>query len=436
MTHYAYRVCVAAASSACYAMWMASGVLPRRGYVGLTLGSAPARGGGLLVRAVAPASSAEHAGVRPGDLLTHLDRNPAVDLVEVRTLLRGLRPSDPLLLEVVRNGETVSLTTTVAAFPVERYEVARTELGQVDAGSHWLRAISVVPDAGGPHPVVYFLPGAHWTSEEYPLSPEHPVPALLSALASAGFASVRVERSGLGDSQGPSCTRVGFTDELEGFRAGLRFITEQSWADRTRVFVFAHSLGAMIAPLLAQSGCLAGVACYAASAIPISEALVGAIVRYAELTRTTEPSLADHVPLIAELIRLVVCGARTPEEVFAERPDLAKIAPSHFSGDQAYHRIARFYHELEGVDLESAWKALHVPALFLHGSRDWISTAEDSHRLARLVGPSARAETLPGVDHQMSDSPEGAPPRLAPSLAGALVDWFVGNARAVNVHGS
>src|SRR5690349_10926361 len=106
-------------------MRMAIGVLHRRGYVGLTLGSAPARGGGLVVRAVAPGSSADHAGVAAGDVLTHLDRNPTVDLVEVRTLLRGLRPGDPLLLDVVRHGEARSLTTTVAAFPVEQHEGAR-----------------------------------------------------------------------------------------------------------------------------------------------------------------------------------------------------------------------------------------------------------------------------------------------------------------------
>src|SRR5204862_1262354 len=104
----------------------------------------------------------------------------------------------------------------------------------------------------------YFLPGAHWASEEYPLQPDHPVPALLSALAGAGVASVRVERSGIGDSQGPSCTRVDFETELLGYRAGLRLIQSCGWADGRRIFAFGHSLGAMVPPLLAEAGARAG----------------------------------------------------------------------------------------------------------------------------------------------------------------------------------
>jgi pimeloyl-ACP methyl ester carboxylesterase len=363
------------------------------------------------------------AGVRPGDVLTHLDENPAVDVFEVRHLLRALRPGDPLLLDVLRDGEPVRFSTNVAAFPVEHHEGARVELGAVDTGSHLLRSIAVIPDSAGPHPCVYMLPGAHWASEEYPLKPEHPVPALAGALARAGFATVRVERSGLGDSQGPPCTRVDFETELRGFRAGLSSILEASWIDGDDVFAFGHSLGAMVAPLIASTKELAGIACYAASAIPISEALVGAIRRHAIAMSHTDPAWPVRAEGIAELIRLVVCGERESQAVLAERPDLVSVAPAHFTGDQAYGRVARFYHQLERADVAAAWRGLEVPALFVHGERDIICTAEDSRALAGLVGSRARVAELAGVDHQMSDAPDGAE-RLAPALADTLITWL------------
>jgi pimeloyl-ACP methyl ester carboxylesterase len=403
---------------------VATGSLPRRGYVGLQLGTSPAPGGGLVVRGVAPGSSAASAGVVAGDVLTHLDQNPAVDLIEVRHLLRSLRPGDPLLLDVVRQGRPVRFETSVAAFPVEHHDGARVELGEVDVGGHVLRSISVVPDSTGPHPCVYLLPGAHWASEEYPLMPAHPLPALVGALATHGFATVRVERSGLGDSQGPPCTEVDFETELEGFRAGLHHTLEQDWVARTSVFLFGHSLGAMVAPLLARDAELAGIACYAASAIPISDALVGAIERHAERVSRAEPDFPRKAVGIAELIRLVVTAGREPGSVLEERPDLAAVAPAHFMGDQAYGRIARFYHQLERVDLKRSWSELDVPALFVHGDRDHICTADDSRRLADLVGKKAEFVELPGVDHQMSDAPDGADLRLAPALGGRLVAWF------------
>jgi len=405
-----------------------TGVLPRRGYVGLQIGTLPLDDGGLLVKGVAPGSSADLAGVREGDVLTHLDENPAVDVFEVRHLLRALRPGDPLLLDVLRDGQSVRFATSVAAFPVEHHAGARVELGEVDAGSHLLRSVAVVPDSAGPHPCVYVLPGAHWASEEYPLKPEHPVPALVDSLARAGFATVRVERSGLGDSQGPPCTRVDFETELHGFQAGLQGILEHDWVDPENVFALGHSLGAMVAPLIASTKRLAGIACYAASALPISEGLVGAILRHGEAMAPTDPGFPARAKGIAELIRLVVCDENESEAVLRARPDLAAIAPAHFTRDQAYGRIVRFYHQLERADVAAAWRSLDVPALFVHGGRDIICTAEDSQRLAELVGSRATCVELPGVDHQMSDAPDGAE-RLAPALADTLVTWFQENRR-------
>jgi pimeloyl-ACP methyl ester carboxylesterase len=403
---------------------MVSGVLARRGYVGLTLGTASSGSGGLPIRSVMPASSAEKAGVLPGDVLTHLDRNPTTDVVEVRRLLRSLRAGDPLLLDVTRDGQAMYFETQVEALPREEHPGASVELGKVEVGPHALRSILVVPEGRGPHPVVYFLPGAHWASDEYPLQPEHPVPALLGHLAREGFASVRVERSGLGDSEGPPCVRVDYETELAGYRAGLRDVLAKKWADPDRIFVFCHSLGAMIAPLLASEGRLAGIACYAASALPISEALAVALVRHAERSAPGDKSFRQRAERIGELVRLVVAGGLTPRAVFAARPDLAAIAPSHFSEDQAYHRIAAFYHQLERTDLAAAWRAFRAPVSFMYGERDWMCTAEDAESLARIVGANAEVEPVPGADHQMSDAPDGAPLRLSEPLRDALLSWL------------
>src|SRR5262249_53929427 len=154
--------------------------------------------------------------------------------IETRRLLRAFVPGDPLVLGIRRGVGALVLDAEVVPLPEERHEGARVELGQVDVGAASLRTISVVPLVKGPVPVVYFLPGAHWASEEYPLEPEHPVPALLGALARAGVGSVRVERSGVGDSSGPSCTQVDFETELGGYRAGLDFVVGRPWVAQGR----------------------------------------------------------------------------------------------------------------------------------------------------------------------------------------------------------
>ncbi len=140
--------------------------LARRGFLGLSLSSSAVAGqAGLAIRSVAPGSDAERAGVEPGDVLLSLDRNPATDIAEVRTIVRALRAGDPLLLDLSRGGHALELELEITEYPLERYAAARTELGQVRSGDVWLRTIAVVPDTRGPHPVVVYLPGAHWASK-------------------------------------------------------------------------------------------------------------------------------------------------------------------------------------------------------------------------------------------------------------------------------
>jgi pimeloyl-ACP methyl ester carboxylesterase len=202
----------------------------------------------------------------------------------------------------------------------------------------------------------------------------------------------------------------------------LELFARAAWADAGRVVLFGHSLGAMVAPLLAQRRPVAGIVTFGASAIPISEALVGAIARHAE--RQADPNARAWADQVSELIRLVVRGGRTPAEVFEERSDLARIAPKHFAGDQAYHRLVTFYRQLEAYNLFAAWRAWQGPTLLMHGALDFISTREDSRALAETLGPRARTLEFSGVDHQMSDAQSRQPPKLADTVSSALVAWL------------
>ncbi len=403
---------------------MLAATLPRRAHLGLRLSSTPgARGAGLVVQAVAEQSSAEHAGVLAGDRLLAIGEERVEGLDSARRSLKALAPGDTLTLVVQRGEDELTLNGAVAEFPLEQHAGARVGLDEVRVGAHRLRAIAVLPDEPGPHPVVYFLPGAHWGSEEYPLRPEHPVPALLGTLARAGFASFRVERSGMGDSEGPPCTRLGFEAELAGYRAGLERLTRSSWVDPTRLFMLGHSLGAAVAPLLASEAELRGVLVYAPSALRISEGLMGAARRQAERDRDAGvPELAPLAPLL-ELIRLVVSEGRMPAEVFLARPELGPVAPDRFAADEAYRRVASYYHELERQDLAGAWRRVRAPVLSLYGTRDWICTAEDARQVAALARGGEYAEVT-GADHQMSDAPEGNALHLASAVSDAIIAWL------------
>jgi pimeloyl-ACP methyl ester carboxylesterase len=212
----------------------------------------------------------------------------------------------------------------------------------------------------------------------------------------------------------------------------------------------------MVAPLLAQQApAPQGIVTYGASAIPIVEGLIGALERYAALRNTTQPESAAWLdgskpPAVttafvaqqSELLRWVVAGKLTPREALAQLPELKSARPDHFTDDTIYRRNVRFYHQLQTAPLEASWRNCPCPLLALHGARDWVTSLEDSQRLAALVslGGVVKSDVVQVyADHQMADPnlvknrveleaaaivPELASLRLAPGLCELVSDWI------------
>jgi pimeloyl-ACP methyl ester carboxylesterase len=404
------------------------GKLPRRSYVGLSLveeraGPEPA----VRVRAVRPGSPAEEAGARPGDRVVTVDGASAAGVADVRRRLGALKPGAAFSLGVVRDGVELPLPARARALPVETFAGASVRLAEVSpggAGGHRLRAIAVIPDGDGPHPVVYYLPGAHWASEEHPFDPDHPVRALLAALAARGFASLRVERSGVGDSEGPPCTEVDFETELAGYRAGLDLLTRAPWAAQASIFLYGHSLGGIVAPLVAAdaSAPLRGVAVFGTLIEPFDQSLIGTARRRTELLGTPGAERDVFLEGVMEIVRAVVRDGATPAELYARRPDLAGVVPEFYSGDKMFGRVVRFYQQIARLDLPAIWSRVRAPVLALHGDGDWVVPAADARAIAAGGG---RFAALPGVDHFMRAAASGGGALgLADALVSTLADWL------------
>jgi Trypsin-like serine proteases, typically periplasmic, contain C-terminal PDZ domain len=69
---------------------------------------------GALVAAVEPGSPAEQAGLRPGDRITKVNDTDVSDADTVTGMIRGFKPGDQVTLSYVRDGETETVTVTLA----------------------------------------------------------------------------------------------------------------------------------------------------------------------------------------------------------------------------------------------------------------------------------------------------------------------------------
>ncbi|MDQ3034089.1 MAG: hypothetical protein M3Y87_16890, partial [Myxococcota bacterium] len=220
--------------------------LRRRPHLGLDLAK-PDAGRGLVVMEL-PAHSPLAGRVAVGARLLAIDEHAIDTLDAARDRIRALRVGDAC--EVLF--DSGSVRCVLEPLPLEPMAHGRIELGEVDCGGHRLRSIWTFPEGRGPFPVVWLLPSANWLSEEHTQELWHPTLKLVQALTQLGLATLRVDRSGLGDSGGPPCVDTDLETELAEHRAAHAHLLGHPDVDRARVHLFGRSLGGTLVQLLAH----------------------------------------------------------------------------------------------------------------------------------------------------------------------------------------
>jgi hypothetical protein len=119
----------------------------------------------------------------------------------------------------VRGGERLCVRGTTRAWPTESFPGSTLILDHVGAPGRRQRVFLTRPDGPGRFPVVMLLRGFSCRSCEFPFAPNAPLRLLLGAWARAGYCTYRVEKPGVGDSEGPPCPDNDFSAELAGARA-------------------------------------------------------------------------------------------------------------------------------------------------------------------------------------------------------------------------
>jgi pimeloyl-ACP methyl ester carboxylesterase len=177
-----------------------------------------------------------------------------------------------------------------------------------------------------------------------------------------------------------------------------------------------------------------GMVAFGSSAQSWHECLLGSSRRHAELTGFSGRGLERRMSHLEELQRLVYLEGKTPKEALELRPELERVAMGWADGDRVFGRTARFFQQLQAIDLREAWRRTTVPVLALHAEHDWLCTRQDAAQIIALVNAGERSPNrvveLPEVDHHMrkcatlAESLEPGTGRFAESVLEQTLDWL------------
>jgi pimeloyl-ACP methyl ester carboxylesterase len=343
-----------------------STTLPRRAFLGARLppDSEAFSLAGVRIAGVVAGGMAGAAGVEAGDVIVRIAGHPVRSVAELGAALRRAGALETAELVVLRGHRGLALTAPVTPCPVEAVDGQRVAYEVLDAGGARLRTIVTSPERGAPAAAVLVLQGIACESIDLGAAPDAPLAGLVHGWARAGVMTMRVDRPGLGDSEGGPCGELDLDADLAIHRAALAALAADPRRAGAPLVVFGHSVGGMAAAVLAAERAPDGVIVYG----------------------TSTSTWLDCVT--ASTRRQLALRGVAPDEIERTAAALRERAIQ----DGLSGRSAAYHRQLDALDLRAAWARVAAPVLALIGEHDWVVGVDEQPAGATVA-------VVPGLDH-------------------------------------
>jgi pimeloyl-ACP methyl ester carboxylesterase len=251
-------------------------------------------------------------------------------------------------------------------------------------------------------PVIFFVGWLSCDSMEYPdANTKDGFGIFLRRLIEqSGYATVRMDKPGVGESQG-KCEKADFNSEMEGWQAAFNSTTRYAFMDRDRVFVVGLSNGGGFSPIVARQHPVAGFVSAGSWGRTWYEHMIDLERRRLFEEGKPPAEVNSSVKSFIEFYDLYLVKGMTPGQVIAQHPEWKSLW--YDSPDGQYGRPAAFYQQLQALNLGDAWQKVTAPVLVIRGTGDNIMSRTDSEAIVRMVNQvhpdHARYLQVEGLTH-------------------------------------
>jgi alpha-beta hydrolase superfamily lysophospholipase len=380
--------------------------LPRHGIAGLIVGAADSakpedsQTNPPTVKNVVTGGPGEAAGILIGDTLLELDGKPVATAASFAQEIGRYLAGDSVRVVLQRAGQKMEKTIVLKPRPFETSTAATILYRSITAGGARRRTIITHPQSAGRHPAVLLIGGLGCYSLDGTLNENRGYGPILSALVKQGFVTMRVEKTGEGDSEGPACTDLKATAELEasGYAAALDALRSYDFVDPQEIFVFAHSLGPLLASLALPGKEVRGVIAaetigrswfeYTQENVRRQSALVGEPLDQVDAEVRAHVHCAYHFYLQHESSDEVAKLGKTCKEMITSNAGMPYP----------------YMQQIGDINLARQWKQIETPVLVIYGTSDPATSADESRYLVGIINSfhsgNATYREIVGMGHE------------------------------------
>lgn len=392
--------------------------LPRRGALGaqfaqisdeaITAANLEPGTSGIVVTGVVPGLTAEKAGLKPSDVITKINDRPA-KVQGLGEWVRTIPAGSEMTFTVIRDRKPMTLKHRLVERPRDPGNANYTvTYSSVDTTCGRMRTIITTPKKPGKYPAILFIQGFSPVSYDFTLegskgdvtSLDGPI---LYHFASSNFVLMRVEKPGVGDSEGGPFANLDFKSEIDIYRQAMKQMIDMTLVDKRNVFIFGHSMGGSFGPMIANEFPVRGLAVYGTAGRTWFEYLMDTI-RYQGLVAGQSFEGADEEARIgAKVMSQVMLLKKSPEEVKKSSPELAQYVDAYFPGGMFNGKTLEFWRQLNEINFATYWAKCGSHVLAVRGASDFVTYDADHKLIADIinsVNPGyGKFEVLPNSDH-------------------------------------
>ncbi|TAF32112.1 MAG: PDZ domain-containing protein [Cytophagales bacterium] len=345
----------------------------------------------LSVTKVFEGSTAYKLGIQETDKILSINAIVFSQVQDVVAYIPTLSVGAPIEIKVLRDNKKLTLKGIVQPKLMETSPTGEVIYDEVPFKGGYLRSIVHKPKGEGTFPAVYYIQGYPCSSVDYASSPKNPSKQAIDHWVARGFVVYRVEKPGMGESTNtPSCETIDFETEIAAFEAGLLALQSYKFIKKEQIFLFGHSLGGLVAPVLSAKHDLGGVMVYGTLAVSWYEYLLDLHRYQSEFFGQDYEEIDNDVRNVYDFLYDWLVK-RVPLNDMKANKDYEAIFnnPNNsigFSNNQVIGRSFDFFPSVSAISYYKAWKNTKEPVLAMYGEHDIQALSpQGAETIARII---------------------------------------------------